>query len=483
MKRLQLITPLIFLCLLSACESTAEPNEDLYGTWVETQTQGEVVFRENGTVHWNGTAGSYEFINNSGWSLYGNTYNKRSYITVELPDRTFDIPSHGPDQGENRWSHLRRTFLRKGSFEFPVMPSHFERIPNKLSSVCTEAGGVWDPTKNYFDLTTLSLGAAWIEGSSNQLIYYNQWQDNNGCEENYRFDKGLNQWVNLYDLEQLPENDPLWRHWNIHPQLTYLTHSGSDQEETLISSTDGGITWKKLPVFRPPNVLSAFSVGTDIFEIKRIFSVGTDIFTVVMTYGGTELNPVCEQEELWMLDATAEQPSWELINTFDCGGGAGFLDQALVRKTDTDSYFISYDRGLTWTDWPKIPDSWGHDEWSQGYRVLNECHYYGVDGVDGYSSRYIPRCEDDSTENDHTLYWYDVDTQTWSTHSVDFANVLGVTPNRDGLYFQRGQEIHKWSPDGIETLITTLPSEVNGASVVGNALYVSTIFGLWRMDL
>jgi hypothetical protein len=54
MKRLQLLTPLLFLYLLSACESAAEPNEDLYGTWVETQTQGEVVFRENGTVHWNG---------------------------------------------------------------------------------------------------------------------------------------------------------------------------------------------------------------------------------------------------------------------------------------------------------------------------------------------------------------------------------------------------------------------------------------------
>jgi hypothetical protein len=206
----------------------------------------------------------------------------------------------------------------------------------------------------------------------------------------------------------------------------------------------------------------------------------------MVPFTGTEA--VCTHSELWRLDATTEEPDWELINTFDCRGIAGFLDQALVRKTDTNSYFISYDRGLTWTDWPKIPDSWRYDEWSQGYRVLNECHYYGVDG---YSSEYNARCEDDSTENDHTLYWYDIDTQTWSTHTVDFENVLGVTSNRDGVYFKRGHEIHKWSLDGTETLITTFPAEnyaierrdLFEVSVVGNYLYVSNIFGLWRMDL
>ena len=66
MTHLQLVTALILCSLLIACEGgetvSATPNENLYGTWIETLTLGEVVFREDGTVNWKGTEGTYEFL-------------------------------------------------------------------------------------------------------------------------------------------------------------------------------------------------------------------------------------------------------------------------------------------------------------------------------------------------------------------------------------------------------------------------------------
>jgi hypothetical protein len=123
---------------------------------------------------------------------------------------------------------------------------------------------------------------------------------------------------------------------------------------------------------------------------------------------------------------------------------------------------------LTWADWTPPPHPF---DYNAGYVLCHGSYLGGYGGVE---------CDDVSEPG---LYWYDVDTETWSTHSVGFEKALGVTPNRDGVYFKRGQEIHKWSPDGTETLIITLPSEDFNASVVGNDLYVSTIFGLWRTAL
>jgi hypothetical protein len=178
-----------------------------------------------------------------------------------------------------------------------------------------------------------------------------------------------------------------------------------------------------------------------------------------------------------MLDTTAEEPVWELRKTFDrrrennrwCENYfVSFLDQALVQVVradetrDYDSLLISYDQGSTWTDFAESLDVGGIA--STG--GASEFYKLGL-----YKRTGSP------------LDWYDVDTRTWTTYTVNFENVVGVSPNRDGVYFKRGHEIHKWSLDGTETLITTLPSDDFEASVVGNDLYVSKMFNLWRMQL
>jgi hypothetical protein len=441
MKRLQLITALSLISLLSACGGAepVAPNKNLYGTWVETQTKGELVFRENRTVNWNGIEGTYDFYIGPVVNYHDVSTGGTPRIRVELPEQNISIKSHGP-VGDS-WEFRTRTFLRKGSFEVPTMPSNFEFIPNKLAS------GFY--SDNNFDTTTISFlvkgSGDGVKVSSNQLIYEKTDHQSAPSKEYYRFDKELRQWVNLSEI-QFPNHDR--SEWKFSPKLIYLN---SYLDDDVVSSVDGGITWKTVP---SPNAnhggssSSYHAVGTDIFYLKWV-----------------EVNMICKRKELWVLDATSEQPIWEMRSTFSCDDETKiqpFLDQALVRGN-----YISYDRGLSWTDWTPAPRSYSY---ARGYMMENECEL-----------SHYERCENDAGEK--TLHWYNVDTQTWSTHTVNFNRVLGVTPNRDGVYFKRGQEIHKWSPDGTETLITTLPSGNFDASVVGNDLYVSTIFGLWRMDL
>ena len=452
MKRLQLLTPLIFLCLISACggAESVEPNKNLFGTWVETQTKGEVVFREDETVNWRGTEGTYEFLQDTGWSCWdepempGSSETCHYRISITLGDRTIKILGHGPTRPRKEPLNVGfRQLFKKGSFEFPLMPSHFERVPDKLASGSHNEADVFDPT-------TLILGAGFLKRSSNQLIsarnlsYYPE----NHNDHLYRFDNNRNQWIALEEFNTSGD----YRIFNVTPQLISQA-AGSNYNASL----DGGITWKSLPV--PER-----AYDHDSYPIVEI--LGTNIFFLNREWEQRQVGPqnlnhtFCTQEKLWMLNAEDERPDWALRNTFNSGCRYinPFLDLALVSRTDSwtddgereSSFLISYDQGLTWDD-------------------STTDHYYGNN--DGYTLR------------EKTLQWYDVDTQTWTTHTVDFWNVLGVTPNRDGLYFERWQEMYKWSPDGTETLITTLPSDNFEASVVGNDLYVSTIFGLWRMDL
>ncbi len=457
MTHLQLVTALILCSLLIACEGgetvSATPNENLYGTWIETLTLGEVVFREDGTVNWKGTEGTYEFLYDDGYSLFGQEYPYGSYrISVELPegwfsDRTFDIRGHGPsDSAPDDWSHEARSFLRKGSFEFPVMPSHFERIPATIADDFS--------SEDDFDTTTLVLSAgSFLKTSSNQLLFRGNW----------RFDKEQNQWVKLK--------------CNYSSCNTYVTplqvYNWNDDRVSL----DGGLTWKSVPPIAEQDTF--ISVPSADIEF-----IGTDIFSYnhdVCDYMGVGSDEHCDRPELWMVDVTEEQPNLELRSSFDWAvytdgflKGARYLNDALIRHIKVSSlapdgaqeiYFISHDRGLTWADWTPPPHPF---DYNAGYVLCDGTYPYGVE------------CDASSESG---LYWYDVDTQTWTTHTVDFENVLGVTPNRDGVYFKRGKEVRQWHTDGTKTLITTLPSEKFEASVVGNDLYVSTIFGLWRMNL
>jgi hypothetical protein len=435
MKRLQLITALSLISLLSGCggggEKTAEPNKNLYGTWVEPQTKGEVVFRRNSTVNWNGTEGTYELLEKRGWSCWDLDYSPetcKEHILITLPDQTISIFGHGPaDHAPDRWSHWPREFLRKDSFEYPVMPSHFERIPQELA--------IGSYSKDEFDPTTSVLQAWALELISNQLIQT--------FVGDHRFDKELNKWVHLVEPNQFAPSPVTSNQDKVSSaQLIYLwSHD--------IVSLDGGITWKSVPP------------GPTEADFPEPLILGTKIFLPRLTDRYTETGYICERKDLWMLDATTERPSWELRNTFDCQNDIEtFLEEELVRKVNHQdietgngyyTYFISQDRGLTWTDWDSPPATFN------------------------YNSGYVLSSE--------TLHWYNVDTQTWSTHTVDFDLDLGVKPGRGGLYFQRGQEIREWHQDGTETLITTLPSGDFSARFVGNDLYVSNIFGLWRVNL
>jgi hypothetical protein len=318
-----------------------------------------------------------------------------------------------------------------------------------------------------FDPTTTVLHAGPMEMSSNQILNLGHWH--------YRFDKKKKHWVKL----------KYSRTYHVTPRLMY------DSIDDVLS-LDGGLTWKDAELHQTRQLKYTF-LGIENWVERDSVSIGTDIFSYNHMDrchpGKADSDIPCQRPEIWVLDATAEQPSPELRSSFDLSmwseeslKTAPYLNNALIRHLsvresslgeEQELYFISYDRGLTWADWTPPPHPFDYN-----------AGYVFCDGEYRYGSQCYRNAEPG-------LYWYDVDTSTWSTHTVDFENVLGVTPNRDGVYFKRGHEIHKWSLDGTETLITTFPAEnyaierrdLFEVSVVGNDLYVSNIFGLWRMDL
>ncbi len=62
MQRIQLATVFMFASVLAACGSKdIKPEPRVYGIWVDPVTDGEVIFRDDGTMTWFGDNGTHVF--------------------------------------------------------------------------------------------------------------------------------------------------------------------------------------------------------------------------------------------------------------------------------------------------------------------------------------------------------------------------------------------------------------------------------------
>jgi len=57
-----------FISLLTACSSTIEPDERVFGTWIEPLNGGVIEFREARSMTWLGEDGTFDFQGSSNWA-------------------------------------------------------------------------------------------------------------------------------------------------------------------------------------------------------------------------------------------------------------------------------------------------------------------------------------------------------------------------------------------------------------------------------
>ena len=445
------LLPVFLLLVGQLCSCGFAPSapldERFYGTWVHPLNETEpVVFREDDTVSWfgeEGTFGTYKYHTecNSVWVVNCLNIAPGTGLEVALPSGTFTLLP-GFDRHPNSWWFYESLpagrkhgllLFREGSFERPIMPSHFEK-----------------------------LGAGWgitLESDDNYSYTYDY-------KDSYTY-------YSREDTNQYNGSRSYFapRDISVNPVLV-------DGSKIYNEPTD---TWSEtLPYLNEDEDLPPLPIS-NAFRVeyltgnRAIRQVDVTPEPVCNEEGCTEVEQ--EHFEIWTIDTDADSPSWTHRRSFTLPwwGTAQFFihpTTSLVswhffgEEGETISE-ISYDRGTTWESF---------DNPCQRMEVT-----YGFSN-DALTSSQVPHTKGFFCANQAgDLLWYNSITKTWTTHNVNADDFVIVGEPTDGAYIRRGDQIVKWQPNGTETVITTVSGSLGyGDIYVFDDQVIVNKIGIWR---
>jgi len=390
--------------LLSACG--IEPDERVYGTWVEPLTGETIEFREDGTLGWFGHEGTFAFKKSTSWATGSDT----GQVAVDVDGQSFRISYYSDhfDEDPNSWSMGFRSFSsfpyeatinskttggflvnREGTTSGAYNPPGFERIDNGLTRFHPHA----EQIRTYDGVIV-----GFIDGKL--------WR--------------LNSQTATWEVVREDLDSDLLK---LDPEVIH----NSDEY-----SLDGGTTWKPLPEIGD-------SDGSSI-----LVSMGTSLFATVYVYVYSEGE--ARDGQIWTIDLADRTPTW-ILQTESTLNEYGIYDltpipaaNTLVRSwwegdDDGMQLELSTDSGITFVAL-ESPCSWSF------YAHANGIYCKGEDG---------------------SLQWYDLTTQAWSTITTESGD-MWVESNRprDELYLVRDSTFMKIATDGSETILTSLGDDSGG---------------------
>ena len=463
-KRLSIL--LLLISLLTACGDSRPLDERFYGTWIDPSGGNEpVVFRDDGTVSWFGKEGTFDTYRYSRTSCGPHGYGFCPFdhghgLEVSVSGKTHKIRPDF-DSYPNAWFLYPKgdtiyqndssengpgspvVLLRAGTFESPLMSSDFSKLGKGLGIA---GNATYEGSCTYFNCN--SLPGARVH-SANPLLASQQW-------EWFAYNESAKRWESTFQSGSpgsvVYARDSVVVSREIIVQEIYGDlsddHTKSDH---LRVSFDKGTTWKTFP-----------AMDFTYFELKVVGSVLIQI--VDITPEDDYLGPSERVSELWALDAAADSPSWTLRATFRDPGlwnptpYTHPTTGTIVLHTpysDVNPNRISHDYGVTWNSFapPCKP-----------YRLL--AHKQGF------------FCTNDENRE---LHWYNSTANSWTTHDINFDELVTPGDPTNGAYIRRGAQIIKWQPDGTETLIDTISGALGyGDIYVFDDQIIVNKFGLWR---
>ena len=154
MQSFKLLIVLGLFTSLSACG--IEPDDRVYGTWVEPLTGELIEFREDGTLGWLGHEGTFAFKKSTNWaSCMGRSGCPTGQVAVDVDGQSFRITYYSDhfDENSDEWYLSFRSFsaipydatigskttggflvYRQGTITAPFSPTGFVRMDNGLST-------------------------------------------------------------------------------------------------------------------------------------------------------------------------------------------------------------------------------------------------------------------------------------------------------------------------------------------------------------
>jgi hypothetical protein len=432
------------ISLLTACSSTIEPDERVFGTWIEPLNGGVIEFREDRSMTWLGEDGTFDFQGSSNWAgcMFGRNGCDTGAVVVSLEDEDFRVGfrSESFDSDPDRFSLYPRngvgfpsslpaygqdiegfTVYREGTFEYPFVPEGFERFD----------GGLLGEGRfhQYMD-HAVSINGTLVAEVSSAIR---------------RFNEGTERW------ELIDEDTPDYVYRAGSSVLYDRASDPSEHNRYNRVSLDAGLTWKSVPSLEKK--FSSNGNATADYVL-----VGNSIVASVSGESGGE----AESTEIWAMDVSVASPSWSRKSVIHQGWGHYLVSELsggwgiVLRFYQGDLVLekISTDLGATWTPFEL------------------ECDWSPVQHADGVA------CEIRGSG----VRWYDNSTKSWTTYDLDLDHLVSSSAPTDGLYIIRGDLLIKWQPDGTETTLTELSRSLGGHGLVyalDDQLILSKIT-LWR---
>jgi len=399
MQSAKYLIALSLALFVSACG--VEPDERVYGTWVEPLTGELVQFRENGTLGWFGVEGTFAFKKSSNWaSCFGSSGCPTGQVAVDVDGQSFRISYYSDrfDAKPDQWYlHFRNfaaipydvtigsktsggfTIYRDGTISAPLSPPGFKRMDNGLSAL--------HPSPSAMQIYNGKIFAS-IEG------YLMRWDARNEIWVTVK--NNLESWDMILDPEVIR----------------------SEEEYSL----DGGNTWRSLPALGDDNREGdAVAMGTTLYASVRV---------------DHEDSPTYRQ--IWAVDLTASAPAWGLVGQIPASDYESRelitipQAQTLVRSMwlpGRVELTISADLGITWAP------------------LDSQCSDHPQAHTNGIFCRTV----------EGSIQWFSLTTASWSTVTAsDDGQFVKSSRLRDALYIVRNDALVKISQDGSETVLTQL---------------------------
>ncbi len=444
MRSVRTIIFALFISSLTACSSTIEPDERVFGTWVEPLNGGVIEFREDRSMTWLGEEGTFEFKGSSNWAgcVFGRNGCDSGAVVVSLEEQGFRVGFHREafDEDPDRFHLYPRngigfpsslpaygdeiegfTVYREGTFETPIVSDGFDRFD----------GGLWGEGRFSQDmLHPVSINGTLVAEVSSAIR---------------RFHEGTRRW------ELIDEDTPDYVYRAGSPVLYDRSSEPSEYNRYNRVSLDAGLTWKRVPSLEKK--FSSNGNATADYVL-----VGNSIVASVSDESGGE----AESTEIWAMDVSVASPSWSRKSVIHQGWGH-YLASELSGDWGIVSRFyqgdhvlekLSTDLGATWTSFEL------------------ECDRDPVLHADGVACE-IP---------DTGIRWYDNATESWSTYDLDLDHLVSSSAPTDGLYIVRGDLLIKWQPDGSESTLTELSRSLgrHGQVYVLDTQVILGKITLWR---
>ena len=445
MMKIKLLPFFLLLLQLGACSSDFD--ERIYGTWIDLSKETEsLVFREDGTVNWFGDEGTFEqyTYDCAFMEMYCSNFNGVA-VSLDNRDRDIYLSFHGLEKYQNSWwvnlgARLDRNdkiegfestdadsihLFREGSFESPIMPAHFERL-GEGRGLPKNTG--YKDSYSYFESTS---SRAFPVSVSPLLV---------GTGRRYDLPRVGNVWsynetTNTWDTEIEGAG---WYHFGEGIVINAANHE---------VSTDKGVTWTELPQLNYGHYAVA----------------GTTVIKSVRTNSRETYNEP-DEYELWTIDAAAPSPSWVQRSSF-----------SIYARSFRDIYAHPTAGIIVWNAYY---DDQNHAQLSTDFGTTWSSFNYPCDDLNVV----IPHDTGLLCVNQEgDVLWYNSTNNTWTTHHVNFDDVVSSGDPTDGAYIRRGDQLIKWQPNGTETFITTVSGSLGyGDIYVFDDQIIVSKLGLWR---